>query len=387
MKKNISKREFLRRSLIGAGGAALGLHSMESLAKIGIPMDETVENPDSGLGRFSKESPYYIVTPKGVRCQICPNQCTLTEGNESICRTKVAVDGKLYTIAYGNPCSKHVDPIEKKPLFHFYPSSRSFSVAIAGCNLACLNCQNWEISQVSPRETRNFDLFPDALVEEAIANGALSIAYTYSEPIAFYEYMFDSARLARKRGIKNVLVSNGYINEKPLRDLAVYIDGANINLKSFSEETYQKLNGGNLAPILRTLKILHEMGVWLEITNLIIPGWTDKPQMIREMCAWIVDNGLEDCPLHFSRFFPLYQLTSLPFTPLAILEEAHDIAKKAGIKYVYIGNVPNNKAENTYCSKCNEVVLERKGFTILKNNIKDSKCAFCGERIAGRFKV
>ena len=385
MGHKISKREFLRRSLMGAGSAALGLHSVESLAKIGIPMDGITENPDGGFGRYSKESAYGILTPKGVMCKICPNQCTLTEGNESICRTKVAKDGKLYTIAYGNPCSIHVDPIEKKPLFHFYPSSRSFSVAIAGCTLACMNCQNWEISQVSPRETRNYDLFPEALVDEAEASGALSIAYTYSEPVAFYEYMFDSAKIARDRGIKNVLVSNGYINEKPLRDLAVYIDGANINLKSFSEEIYQNLNGGHLAPILRTLKILREMGVWLEITNLVVPSWTDKPQMIKKMCTWLVDNGLADCPLHFSRFFPLYQLTNLPYTPLAILEEAHDIAKDAGIRYVYIGNVPNHKTENTYCPKCNKVLLERKGFTILANNIKDSKCMFCEERIAGRF--
>jgi pyruvate formate lyase activating enzyme len=357
---------------------------MESLAKL-TGMEGDVGSQDSGFGRFSKESSYGILTPKGVRCLICPNQCTLTEGNESICRTKMAKDGKLYTLAYGNPCSIHVDPIEKKPLFHFYPSSRSFSVAIAGCTLACLNCQNWEISQVSPRETQNYDLFPEPLVNQAASSGVRSIAYTYSEPIAFYEYMYDTAKLARKRGIKNVLVSNGYINEKPLRDLAVYIDAANINLKSFSEEIYQKLNGGHLAPILRTLKILHEMGVWLEITNLIVPSWTDKPQMIRDMCAWIVDNGLEDYPLHFSRFFPLYQLTSLPYTPLSILEEAYGIAKEAGINYVYIGNVPNNKAENTFCPQCNKVILERKGFAILANHIKDSKCTFCGEKIAGRF--
>ncbi|MFH1296487.1 MAG: AmmeMemoRadiSam system radical SAM enzyme [Bacteroidota bacterium] len=385
MNQKISKREFLRRSLTGAGGAALGLHSMESIAKTFDPMNASSENPVGDLGRFSKESPYYIVTPKGVKCLVCPNQCILTEGKESICRTKVAKDDKLYTLAYGNPCSVHVDPIEKKPLFHFYPSSRSFSVAIAGCNLACLNCQNWEISQVSPRDTQNYDLFPEALVAEAAASGSLSIAYTYSEPIAFYEYTFDTAKIARARGIKNVFVSNGFINEKPLRELAVYLDAANINLKSFSEETYLKLNGGSLEPILRTLKILNEVGVWLEITNLIVPGWTDKPQMIREMCTWLVDNGLEDRPLHFIRFFPLYKLTTLPFTPLSILEEAHGIAKEAGINYVYIGNVPNHKDENTYCAKCKKVLLERKGFTILENNLRDGKCRFCGAKIAGRW--
>jgi len=345
------------------------------------------ENPDGGFGRFSKESPNGLVTPKGVRCLICPNQCTLTEGNESICRTKVSKDNKLYTLAYGNPCAVHVDPIEKKPLFQFYPGSRSFSIATAGCNLACLNCQNWEISQKSPKETRNYDLFPEEVVKEAVANRCVSIAYTYSEPTAYYEYVFDTARLAREKGIKNVYISNGYINKKPLRNLAQYLDGANINLKSFSDDIYRNLTGGSLQPILNTLKILKEMGVWLEITNLIVPNWTDNPAMIKEMCKWLVDNGFEDCPLHFSRFFPLHKLTSLPFTPLAILEEAHDIAIDAGIKFVYIGNVPNNKAENTFCPACKKVLQERKGFTILTNNILDGKCKYCETVIPGRWNT
>lgn len=385
MGKRITKREFLRRSLAGAGGVALGLRSLETLAERIVAMESNAIPPSSGPGRYSKESPYYVVTPKGVKCQICPNQCILTEGKESLCRTKVVHDDKLFTLGYGNPCSVHVDPIEKKPLFHFYPASRSFSVAVAGCNLACLNCQNWEISQVSPRDTHNFDLFPEALVAEAAASGSLSIAYTYSEPIAFYEYTFDSAKLARSKGIKNVFISNGYINEKPLRDLALYIDGANINLKSFSDDIYQKLNGGSLEPVLRTLKILKEMNVWLEITNLIVPGWTDNPRMIAEMCAWLAGNGLSDSPLHFSRFFPLYKLTSLPYTPLQVLEEARAIALRAGMKYVYIGNVPNHIAENTICPRCKKTLLERKGFTILANNIKNGKCGFCGEGIAGRW--
>ena len=384
MTKKISKREFIRHSLMGLGGVALGLKSVESFSKKLFSMNGS-ENPVGGLGRFSKESPYCIVTPKGVKCMICPNECILTEGKESICFTKVTKDDKLYTTAYGNPCAVHVDPIEKKPLFQFYPGSRSFSIATAGCNLACLNCQNWEISQKNPSQTKNFDLFPAEVVKQAASNGCHSIAYTYSEPIAFYEYTFDTARLARERGIKNVFISNGFINEKPLRELAVYLDGANINLKSFSEETYLKLNGGSLKPILNTLKVLKEMGVWLEITNLIVPNWTDNPVMIKEMCTWLVDNGFEDSPLHFSRFFPLYKLTTLPFTPLPILEQAHDIALDAGIKYVYIGNVPNIKAENTYCPECKKLLLERKGFTILENNIRDGKCRFCGATIAGRF--
>ncbi len=336
-----------------------------------------------GPGRFTRESPYAVTTPKGVKCQICPNNCILKEGIESLCRTHVVREGKLITIAYGNPCSVHTDPIEKKPLFHYLPASSSFSIATAGCNFACLNCQNWEISQVSPKDTRNADLYPEKVVEEALKAKCSSIAYTYSEPIAFYEYMFDTAKLARAKGLRNLFISNGYINERPLRDLGKYLDAANINLKSFSEETYARLNGGSLQPVLNTLKILREEGVWLEITNLVVPGWTDDPGMIREMCLWLAANGFTDTPLHFSRFHPLYKLTSLPFTPLDTLEKARNIALKSGIRYVYIGNVPGTQAENTFCPKCGKVVIQRKGFAILSRNLAGNKCKSCNTPIAG----
>ncbi len=246
-----------------------------------------------------------------------------------------------------------------------------------------MNCQNWEISQQSPRDTDNIELFPAKVVAQAISKGCKSIAYTYSEPIAFYEYMFDTARLAKAQGIKNLLISNGFINEKPLLDLTKYIDAANINLKSFSDEIYEKLNGGSLQPILNTLKILKAEGVWLEITTLIVPGWTDDLAMIKEMCDWLVKNGFTDTPLHFSRFHPLYKLTSLPFTPLATLEKAREIALKTGIQYVYIGNVPGTTAENTYCPKCKKIVMERRGFSILNNNLKNGSCKFCDTKISG----
>jgi pyruvate formate lyase activating enzyme len=339
--------------------------------------------PVADLGRFSRETPYSIQMARGVKCQICPNNCILKEGQDSLCRTHVVKDGILYTIAYGNPCSVHVDPIEKKPLFHFLPSSLSFSIATAGCTFACLNCQNWEISQESPKNSVNFDLMPVKVMEEAVHNGCRSVAYTYAEPIAFYEYTFDTARLVRARGLKNLLISNGFINEKPLRDLCKYLDAANINLKSFSDEIYAKLNGGALEPVLNTLKILKEEGVWLEITNLVVPGWTDKQDLISRMCEWLAKNGFTDAPLHFSRFFPLYKLKDLPYTPLDILEKGREIALNAGIKFVYIGNVPGSPAENTYFPNCKKMVIERKGFTILSNAVKDSNCKFCGTKIAG----
>lgn len=326
---------------------------------------------------------YYEVTPRGVKCMICPNECTLKLDELSDCHNRINKENTLHTMAYGNPCAIHIDPIEKKPLYHFLPGSRVFSIATAGCNLACLNCQNWTISQVSPTETRNYDLMPDRVVAETLGNKCQSIAYTYSEPITFYEYTLDSSRVAHEQGIRNVMVSAGYINEEPLRNLAPHIDAANIDLKSFKESIYLKLNAGKLQPVLDTLRILLEEKVWLEITNLVVPNWTDDFDMIREMCEWLYANGFQDCPLHFSRFHPMYKLTQLPPTPVATLEKAREIALQSGIRFVYIGNVPGTKASNTVCPACKRNLVERRGYTIVSNKITEGKCSYCNEPIPG----
>jgi pyruvate formate lyase activating enzyme len=338
------------------------------------------ENP---LWKWSREAYHYKITPRGVECTNCPNNCTLKRMETSKCRNRINVKDKLYSIAYGNPCAVHIDPIEKKPFYHVLPSSRAFSIATAGCNFACLNCQNWEISQKSPKETVNIDLMPASVVEACLKNNCESIAYTYAEPTVFYEYVYDTARLAKASGIKNLYKSNGYINEQPLRMLCKYLDAANIDLKGFTESTYLKLNAGKLAPVLRTLRVLKEEGVWLEITNLIIPSWTDDMKTIRNMCKWLVANNLDENPLHFSRFSPLHKLTQLPSTPLLTLQKARETALSEGIKYVYIGNVPGANCEDTICPKCSKNVVERKGFRVIQNNIVDGKCKFCGQKIAG----
>jgi pyruvate formate lyase activating enzyme len=326
---------------------------------------------------------FYEITPRGVRCLVCPNECTLKPGEESVCRNRVHLDNKLYSIAYGNPCAVQVDPVEKKPLLHFLPGSQTYSIATAGCNFACLNCQNYTISQTSPKKTSNYDLMPGRVLEECLKNRCRSISYTYSEPITFYEYVYDTSVLARKEGIRNILVSNGYINEVPLRKLCKVLDAANIDLKSFSETTYLKLNAGKLQPILNCLKIMQEENVWLEITNLVIPGWTDDLDMIKKMCEWLTSNNLENCPLHFSRFQPLYKLTQLPPTPLAVLEKAREIALNAGMRYVYVGNVPISESVHTYCPKCKKRIVERRGYLITDNLIQKGRCSNCGELIAG----
>lgn len=372
MEKKISKREFVKYGMLGMVGI------------ICCPGRRVHARTYSGsLNKHTKEARFYISTPRGVRCMICPNECTLKEGELSDCRNRIAKNDKLYTIAYGNPCAVHVDPIEKKPLYHFLPESRSFSIATAGCNLACLNCQNYTISQTSPTKTRNYDLMPDKVVEKAITNNCKSIAYTYSEPITFYEYTYDTSKIAKQQGIKNVLVSAGYINEGPLRKLAKVVDAANIDLKSFDDSIYLKLNSGKLQPVLNTLKTLKDEGVWLEITNLVVPGWTDSETMIREMCQWLYANGFEDSPLHFSRFQPMYKLTQLPPTPVSVLRKVREIALHEGLKYVYIGNVPNTEAENTYCPNCHEVVIERRGYRIMNKNLESGHCINCNTTIPG----
>ena len=376
----MNKRDFIKAGIMI--GCAACLQRRNRLLAFGSSLSPEPHDP-TDLWKWSHEAYHYTVTPRGVQCTNCPNGCTLKRKETSKCRNRINIGDKLYSMSYGDPCAVHFDPIEKKPLLHFLPSSMAYSIATAGCNLACLNCQNWEISQKSPKETVNFDLMPARVVEECIKNNCESIAYTYSEPTTFYEYVYDTAQIARSKGIKNVYKSNGYINEKPLRQLSKYLDAANIDLKGFSESTYLKLNSGKLAPVLRTLQVLKEVGVWLEITNLVIPSWTDDLTLIRQMCEWLVNNKLDTCPLHFSRFTPMYKLTQLPATPASVLQQARAIALKSGMKYVYVGNIPGTDMENTICPKCKKTVVERMGFRVVQNSIRNSKCGFCGNHIDG----
>jgi pyruvate formate lyase activating enzyme len=333
------------------------------------------------LARYQEKQP-----DNTVRCQLCPHECLIHEGKVGICNARANFQGDLFSLSYGKPCSASIDPIEKKPLFHFLPGSDIFSLATAGCNFHCLNCQNWQISQSSPQQLNHYDLLPEEIVKHASSQGLESIAFTYTEPTVFYEYAFDIAKIAHEKGLKTVIISNGYINRQPLLDLCPHIDAANIDLKCFDDSIYHKLTGGSLQPVLNTLLTLKEQGVWLEITNLLIPEYSDNPEMIKSMCDWLAENGFADTPLHFSRFFPTYKLTTLKYTSKNILLQAKEIAENSGIKYVYIGNIPELKGENTICPKCKRTLVERTGYVVNENNIKDSKCRFCGEIIAGIWK-
>lgn len=369
----MDKRAFIRLTALGAAGCLL--------VKAGIVRGQNLLSVRE-QGGFHKAR-FYMSTPRGVKCLLCPNACVLKEGETGDCRCRENKDGVLYFTGYGWPCSLHVDPIEKKPLYHFLPTSRTYSLAVAGCNLACLNCQNWQISQVSPQEVTHFDLPVDQVYRQAQKYNCQSISYTYSEPVVFYEYMYDAATKAHEHGIKNILVSAGYINERPLRELAPVIDAANIDLKSFSDEVYMRLNAGSLYPVLRTLKILKEMGVWLEITNLVIPDWTDDLTMIKKMCKWLYKEGFASVPLHFSRFTPRYKLKHLPPTAVKRLDETREIARDAGLQYVYIGNVGGTEAAHTYCPQCGKKVVSRRGYMVATDGMENGCCKFCGTPIAG----
>lgn len=333
----------------------------------------------------NKEALYFRQLKNGVQCVLCPRFCFIREGEKGFCRNRINIENRLFTNAYNNLCAVHIDSIEKKPLYHFYPGSKTFSIATAGCNLTCKNCQNNHISQTGADQTKTYFLSPENIVEETLKNYCKSISFTYTEPTIFFEYMLETAILSHKKGIKNVIVSNGYINKEPLLELIPYIDAANIDIKAFDNNIYKKLCGAALQPVLDTLVTLHENHIWLEITNLLIPGWTDDFNMIEQMCEWFCKNNLADYPLHFSRFIPQFQLQDEQATPFTTLEKAYHIAKTSGMKYVYLGNVHGRGLENTVCPECKKNIVERTGYKIMNIYIENNCCEFCGKLIIGQW--
>ncbi len=369
----LTRRAFIR----GSAGA---------LALLALPWRPTAASSQEIRLGFSRPTPaaFTKVMPKGmVQCQLCPRNCEVLDGDRGDCGVRENRKGVYYSLVYGNPCAVHLDPVEKKPFFHLLPGSRSFSIATAGCNLHCKFCQNWEISQARPEKTYNYDLPPEKVVAGAQAAGCPSIAYTYVEPIIFYEYMTAVGRLAKQAGILNTCHSAGYINPKPLEELAGVLDAACIDLKGFDPKFYQELVDGELEPVLNTLKTLRRRGVHLEIVNLVIPQCNDKPQTISDMCAWIRDELGPLTPLHFSRFYPLYKMLNHFPTPVSTLEKARELALKAGLKYVYLGNIPGNPAESTYCHSCGKRIIERTAYQIGEVKMKGGNCGYCGTKIPG----
>lgn len=304
-----------------------------------------------------------------VHCQLCPNSCRLPEGQIGVCRVRKNIGGRLYSLSYGQIASVHVDPIEKKPFFHVLPGRTAFSLATPGCNMRCLFCQNWEISQAFPWEVQTTATTPEEVVNAALRSGAQAIAFTYSEPTIFYEYMLDIAKLAKAKGLKTLVVSNGYIEPGPLKALLPFIDAYKVDFKAFDPEFYTQLTGGSLEPVLRTMKIIREQGVWLEIVNLLVTGQNDSEEAVRELARWVKENLGDEVPLHFSRFHPMHKLQNLPPTPVERVLRAREIALEEGLKYVYAGNIPDSPGDSTYSPRTGQVVIERTGFYVVRNTL------------------
>jgi pyruvate formate lyase activating enzyme len=333
-----------------------------------------------------KEAMFYDKVADGkVRCGLCRFRCLISDGQRGICGVRENQGGVLYTLVYGKAIAEHVDPIEKKPLFHFMPGSKSYSIATVGCNFRCLHCQNYSISQVSRTRSSisGADLAPEDIVKNALAAGCSSISYTYTEPTIFYEYAYDTAVLASKAGLKNIFVTNGYITPEALAHIRPYLDAANIDLKGFSEKFYREVVHATLKEVLDSILEYKKLGIWIELTTLIIPNHNDSDDEFRAIARFIAEKVGIETPWHVSQFYPTYKLTDQPRTPVATLRRARQIGLDAGLRYVYEGNVPGEGGENTYCPNCKELLIQRYGFYIETNRIAAGKCPHCAFELDG----
>jgi len=320
---------------------------------------------------------------KAVRCDLCPRQCVVAEVERGYCGVRENQGGDYKTLVYGNLCSTNTDPIEKKPLFHYLPGTQALSVATAGCNMECKFCQNWRISQYRPEQVDSMLIPPANLVRIAVTRGTPTLAYTYSEPVVFYEYMHDTAARGRRQGIGSAMISNGYIREEALRQLCRHLTAVKVDLKAFTETFYAEQCAGHLDPVLATLDVLKDVGIHTEVVVLLIPTLNDSAEEIGRMAKWLMEHMGPDVPVHFSRFHPTYRVMNLPPTPVATLDRARKTCMDAGLRYVYIGNVPFTEGGHTYCPGCGKTVIKRVGYRTDASGLKDGACAACGRKIPG----
>jgi len=374
-----SRRDFLQQTFYAGCGVFCGAL---------IPKQGTAQDmfPEETRPYVIEARYYEKLDHKKIRCKLCPRECVIDDRERGYCGVRENREGTYYSLVYARPCALNADPIEKKPLFHFLPGSRAFSIATAGCNVNCKFCQNWEISQVRPEEVRSVYMPPDKIARSAKSYDCLSIAYTYSEPTIFFEYMEDTAIAGRSIGVKSVVVTAGYISKEPLLRLCMIVDAIKVDLKAFSESYYKNYVNGELKPVLDSLVTMRKLDMWTEIVYLVVPGLNDSDAEFKGLTRWILENLGKDVPVHFTRFHPQYLLRNLPPTPVSSLERAKAIAEAAGIHYAYIGNVPGHAGENTHCPSCGKIIIERSGFIIRNNNISAGKCPYCSATIAGRWK-
>lgn len=378
LRQRITRRDFLKNCAVAGAGALSSMWALGMFSKYRA-------YAAIGEKRGMKEALFYEkMGDDAVKCLLCTNQCVMSDGQRGFCRVREPVEGKLYTLVYELVSAAHVDPVEKKPLFHFLPGSKAFSVGTAGCNSRCKYCQNWDISQSTPEQTNSSTLTCAGLVGGAEMNSCKSIAYTYNEPVIFYEYMLDACKLAKEKGVRNIMVTGAKIMPEPLTQLCAHIDAAHVDFKGFNKKFLAEVCAQRLEDTLATLTTLKKHGVWIEMVNLVVPTLNDDMEDIKRLCGWAVANMGPDSPLHFSRFWPQYKLRSLYPTPVETLQKARDVAIKEGLHFVYIGNVPDLGAEDTYCPSCKKAVIKRKGYLVLENNVSPGgQCLFCSGKIAG----
>ncbi|MDO9542264.1 MAG: AmmeMemoRadiSam system radical SAM enzyme [Kiritimatiellia bacterium] len=366
--KEITRRQFIASLGVGAAACCAG----------GLAL--AADQPDADL----HEAKFYEPLAGGrVRCTLCPRSCIVPDKGRGYCRVRENRGGKYYTLVYGRPCSTHLDPIEKKPFFHVYPGTKAYSIATVGCNISCKFCQNWDISQASPEDVKVAFKSPEEIVSAAKSSAARAIAYTYTEPVVFAEYVHDCAAAGKKAGIESVMVSNGFITAEALKSLLPVLKAIKIDLKSFSQSFYADVCEGQLQPVLDTLKRLAGSGVWYEIVVLLVPSLNDSADEIKRMSAWIVKELGVNVPVHFSRFHPMYKMRNIAPTPVDTLRRARRIASDEGINFVYIGNVPGEESQNTVCPFCKTMLIRRYQYSILENNISGGLCKNCKKPIPG----
>ena len=394
----ISRREFLITS--AKIGSAVG--TSFALAQAAVP-DRTddlirtaprarywISTASPGIDCLQCHDPGSKLDPKAhtgksaiVKCILCAQYCVIKPGERGKCRARINVNGELRSLSYGRPTAIHIDPIEKKPFYHFLPGSNAFSFATSGCPLHCKFCQNWEISQSRPEDFDNPFVSPDAIVESAASRRSPIIAFTYNEPTVFMEYLSDTAGLAKKRKLRCVLISCGFMNSEPLKEMCSRLDAIKIDLKGYSEDFYRSVCSAELRPVLNSIRQVARSGVHLELVNLVVPTLNDSDKMMAGLSDWIMGEIGPDVPVHFTRFHPDYQLQHLPPTPVATLEKARNYAMSKGIRYAYVGNVPDHPGNHTYCPQCGKIVIRRSSFFVTEMNLVSGKCKFCGRSISG----
>jgi pyruvate formate lyase activating enzyme len=376
----LTRREFMTECALKAAGACALAAGCAAVAGCGATPASAARDEEWYLRRAL----FYKRLPKQrVKCELCPRECEVGDMERGYCGVRENRGGDYYTVVYGRACTTQIDPIEKKPLFHYLPGSLIYSFATAGCNMECKNCQNWQISQSRPEQLEQVRLLPADMVAQARGRGLRLIAGTYSDPIVFYEYLEDVAREGNKHGVRTIAITAGYINPEPMKRLCAKLGAIKIDLKSMRDDFYRKNCSAHVTPVLDAIVAAKETGIWLEIVYLVIPTLNDSDAEIKELARWTKTHVGPDVPLHFSRFHPTYRLTNLPPTPVETLTRCRDLAMAQGLRYVYVGNVPGHPGESTYCPRCKRVVIEREMYTIRQNNLRAGKCKFCGQTVPG----